>query len=90
MQFSVIEKDRPKTGRSIWGSAVVPNVNGIDVYGTYDTTTGEVTATSEKNFSSLLRYDTDLANLADILNSSTGQTSNATTVAQPVDEGVPY
>lgn len=90
MQFSVIEKDRPKTGRSIWGSAVVPNVNGIDVYGTYDTATGEVTATSEKNFSSLLRYDTDLANLADILNSSTGQTSNVTTVAQPVDEGVPY
>jgi hypothetical protein len=90
MQMSVIEKDRPKTGRAVWGNASVPVVNGSDVYGTHDADTGEVTPTVPDNFSSRVRYDTDLASLTEILNSSTGRSTINTSESTTVDNGIPY
>jgi hypothetical protein len=90
VQMSILEKDRPKTGRAAWGDARVPIVNGTDVYGTYDEQNGTVTPTSPDNFSSRVRYDTDLASLTEILNSSTGRSTINTSESTTVDNGIPY
>jgi hypothetical protein len=88
--MSILEKDRPKTGRAAWGDARVPIVNGTDVYGTYDEQNGTVTPTSTENFSSRVRYDTDLTSLTEILNSSTGRSTINTSESTTVDNGIPY
>jgi hypothetical protein len=88
--MAVMEKDRPKAGRSAWGNAPVAIVNGKDVYGTYDKQNGTVTPTSTKNFSSRARYDTDLTSLSEILNSSTGRSTINTSESTTVDYGIPY
>jgi hypothetical protein len=61
MQMSVLEKDRAKSGRAIWGNAVVRNVDGVDIYGSYSQQTGTVTLDGKENFSNYIRYDTDIA-----------------------------
>lgn len=61
MQMSILEKDRAKTGRAVWGNAVVRNVDGTDIYGSYDQSTGTVTLEGKENFSNYIRYDTDVA-----------------------------
>jgi len=91
VQMSILEKDRPRTGRAAWGDARVPIVNGTDVYGTYNESTGEVTPTTEESFSSNIRYDTDLAKLANILNSSVTAAPVVTNINEsPADTGVAY
>lgn len=53
IQMSVIEKDRPKTGRAIWGDApVTTNEFGDDVY-------DYTKRNTEPVFSEYVRYDTD-------------------------------
>jgi len=66
MQMSVIEKDRPRTGRAIWGDAPVKIENGNDVYGTIEKD-GTVTLNSNNDFSTNVRYDVDIAAYVDEL-----------------------
>ena len=63
IEMSVLEKDRPKTGRGIWGDAPVPVVDGVDVIGTVDEN-GTVTYNLKNNFSTYIRYDNDIASFA--------------------------
>jgi len=63
IEMSVLEKDRPKTGRGIWGDAPVPVVDGVDVIGTVDNN-GAVTYNLKNNFSTYIRYDNDIASFA--------------------------
>lgn len=50
IEMNVLEKDRPKTGRAIWGDAPVANVNGID----------DISSNRPKNFSTNIRHDNDV------------------------------
>ena len=74
LQMAVMEKDRPKAGRSAWGNSPVPIVDkkrlddlkitdmsliGTDFYGTSNGT-GNITLKSGDDFSTNIRYDTDL------------------------------
>ncbi len=81
LQMAVMEKDRPKAGRSAWGNAPVPIIDqkfldklasegvivpskanekliGSDFYGVVDKNT--LSLYRDYNFSSNIRYDTDL------------------------------
>lgn len=90
LQMSVMEKDRPKAGRSAWGDAPVPIVDkklldklvsekainsadekliGSDFYGVVNKNT--VTLYRDYNFSSNIRYDTDLEAYASAASNST-------------------
>ena len=57
MQMSVIEKDRPKTGRAVWGDAPVFPVGGTEII------SGEPT-----NFSEGIRYPQGTTNFDPVLN----------------------
>lgn len=53
MQMSIIEKDRPKTGRAIWGDATVKVENDVDVL-------NKNNQVNENNFSTNVRYDVEV------------------------------
>lgn len=50
MQMAIMEKDRPKTGRAIWGDAPVKIENDVEVFNKND-------QVNENNFSTNVRYD---------------------------------
>ena len=75
LQMAVMEKDRPKAGRSAWGDAPVPILDkarlnslkitdessiGNDFYGTTDSNGNNITLYRNYDFSTNIRYDTDL------------------------------
>lgn len=59
IEMNVLEKDRPKTGRAIWGDAPVVNDNGLDVYGDLPGESGNTSLKRPKTFSTKIRYDND-------------------------------
>ena len=74
VQMSILEKDRPKAGRSAWGNSPVPIVDkkrlddlqikdmsliGTDFYGTSNGS-GNITLYRNYDFSTNIRADTDL------------------------------
>lgn len=70
MNMSILEKDRPKAGRAIWGDATVetfyPSSVGetgdpSDYYGNVD-----INDPSKNTFSQNIRYDNDLVNIANL------------------------
>jgi hypothetical protein len=81
MNMSILEKDRPKVGRAIWGDAIVSNENGADIYGTYNKNTGDITFNLEDNFSTHVRYDTDIAAFADEIEKIERRAAEARAVA---------
>jgi hypothetical protein len=80
IQMAVMEKDRPKAGRSAWGNAPVAIVNGGDFYGTVNR--NNVNLVRDYNFSTNIRYDTDLEAFSAATQQLTGQQPTVT-VQQP-------
>ena len=52
--MAIMEKDRPKTGRAIWGNATVATVGTSDLYGGKD-----YNDAANNDFSMNMRYDVD-------------------------------
>jgi hypothetical protein len=80
IQMAVMEKDRPKAGRAAWGNAPVAIVNGGDFYGTVNR--NNVNLVRDYNFSTNIRYDTDLEAFSAATQQLTGQQPTVT-VQQP-------
>jgi uncharacterized protein (DUF2141 family) len=78
--MAVMEKDRPKAGRSAWGNAPVAIVNGGDFYGTVNR--NNVNLVRDYNFSTNIRYDTDLEAFSAAIQQLNGQQPTVT-VQQP-------